>query len=223
VNITTDELNSDGDCSLREAIRAANTNLPVDACAAGSDTETDTIVVPAGTYTLTITSDPQDVGLGGDLDILNNTAAPDLSITGAGAASTIIQACPVDQKTAACPAGQGIDDRIFDVQSAAVSMSGLTIRNGRSDGVSGGGIKNQFGGTIGATSVVTLTDCVVTDNIAVGVGADGGGIVSFGGIVNLLDMTVRSMSIRNFSCVVDGTRVIRRRRIRRPFAQYGAD
>ena len=32
VTTTTDELNADGDCSLREAIRAANSNTAVDAC-----------------------------------------------------------------------------------------------------------------------------------------------------------------------------------------------
>ena len=36
VDTTTDELNSDGDCSLREAVQAANTDAAVDGCAAGS-------------------------------------------------------------------------------------------------------------------------------------------------------------------------------------------
>ncbi|MEK9163644.1 MAG: CSLREA domain-containing protein, partial [Chloroflexota bacterium] len=42
VNTLTDELNNNGNCSLREAIKAANTNLPVDACipTGGSDTIT---------------------------------------------------------------------------------------------------------------------------------------------------------------------------------------
>jgi CSLREA domain-containing protein len=35
VTTTEDELNQDGDCSLREAITAANTNTAVDACGAG--------------------------------------------------------------------------------------------------------------------------------------------------------------------------------------------
>jgi CSLREA domain-containing protein len=36
VTTTVDELNTDGDCSLREAVRAANRNVRVDACPAGS-------------------------------------------------------------------------------------------------------------------------------------------------------------------------------------------
>ena len=49
VTTTVDELNADGDCSLREAVRAANTNLAVDACTAGQNDQTDTITLPAGT------------------------------------------------------------------------------------------------------------------------------------------------------------------------------
>jgi CSLREA domain-containing protein len=40
VNTTADELNSDGDCSLREAITAANTDAAVDACGAGAGADT---------------------------------------------------------------------------------------------------------------------------------------------------------------------------------------
>jgi CSLREA domain-containing protein len=43
VNTTEDEATADGNCSLREAIEAANTNAPVDACKAGSATERDAI------------------------------------------------------------------------------------------------------------------------------------------------------------------------------------
>ena len=40
VNTTSDELNTDGDCSLREALRAANLNYPVDKCPAGTGADT---------------------------------------------------------------------------------------------------------------------------------------------------------------------------------------
>jgi CSLREA domain-containing protein len=54
VNTLADELNSDGDCSLREAITAADTNEPVDACISG-DSGADTITF---SVTGTITSSP---------------------------------------------------------------------------------------------------------------------------------------------------------------------
>jgi CSLREA domain-containing protein len=54
VTTLEDELNGDGDCSLREAIEAANDNLTVDACAAGDAVYTDTITFDvAGTITVT--------------------------------------------------------------------------------------------------------------------------------------------------------------------------
>ena len=53
VTTLEDELNSDGDCSLREAIEAANNNTPVDACSTG-DVLTDTIIFDViGTITVT--------------------------------------------------------------------------------------------------------------------------------------------------------------------------
>ena len=86
VTTTVDELNTDGDCSLREAVRAANTNLAVDACPAGQNGQTDTITVPAGTYTLTVAGDDRDAA-GGDLDLpdnaVDNAVADDLVISGA--------------------------------------------------------------------------------------------------------------------------------------------
>lgn len=54
VTTLQDDLNTDGDCSLREAIQAANTNTPVDACTAGDAIITDTITFDvAGTITVT--------------------------------------------------------------------------------------------------------------------------------------------------------------------------
>src|SRR5215210_1583325 len=51
VTTTADDLTSNGNCSLREAIRAANLDAVVDTCRAGSGS--DIILIPAGTYTLT--------------------------------------------------------------------------------------------------------------------------------------------------------------------------
>jgi len=55
ITVTTavDELNSDGDCALREAVQAANSDTAIDACIAGNGW--DTISIPAGNYELTST------------------------------------------------------------------------------------------------------------------------------------------------------------------------
>jgi CSLREA domain-containing protein len=163
VDDTADELNSDGDCSLREAIRAANLDAVVDGCAAGSGA--DTITVPAGTYTLMISGADEDAAAAGDLDI-----ADDVTINGAGAGSTIIEAC--DSTMGPCMA----IDRVFDAQAGTVSISGVTIRNGAAVNASpflgsGGGIHNAGGSTL------TLADSAVSGNSATG---GGGGIRNLG-------------------------------------------
>src|SRR5690349_8580396 len=72
VTTTDDELNSDGDCSLREAISTANTNVNVDSCFGASATALDDIILADGaTYTLTL-SGADDANAVGDLDILDN-------------------------------------------------------------------------------------------------------------------------------------------------------
>ena len=100
------------DCSLREAILAANQN-PGD----------DVILLHAGTYTLTLAGSGEDLGATGDLDIQGN-----LVLLGDGAASTIID-------------GGGLD-RIFQVpDGVTVEIRDVTLRNGRAPGL-GGAILN---------------------------------------------------------------------------------
>ena len=184
VNTTDDELNSDGDCSLREAIQAANTDGAVDACTAG--TGADTVVVPAGIYTLT---------LGTQLGIYS-----DLTLTGAGKDSTIVQA-------AASPGDAS--QRVFLISDASTSvdLSDLTIRHGK--GFGGGGILNFGSLTLTNTDVtaniaeigggiwnrqkatLTMTNSSVTANTASReASANGGGINNFGGTLVLNNSTV---------------------------------
>jgi len=136
VNTTADENNSDGDCSLREAIRAANLNAARDACPAGSNTATDHVILQNGaTYTLTV-SGTDNAALLGDLDVVNNTAATDLLLDVAGGGTaTIVQASD--------PA-----DRIVDVRAGAgFVVEGVTFSGGSAPaGESGGAI------TIGASA-----------------------------------------------------------------------
>ncbi len=104
-----------GDCSLREAITAANTSP-------GSDT----IDLPSGTYALSIFGKGDDANLTGDLDILSG-----LTINGLTTGATIT-------------AVGGWDDRIIDspVGGFTVELSGLTINGGNLTGDDGGGIRS---------------------------------------------------------------------------------
>ena len=154
VNTSVDELNSDGDCSLREAIQAANTDTAVDACTAGS--AADSINLPAGTYTLQRAGSGEDLNQTGDLDI-----STEVTLTGAGASSTIIDG--------------DASDRVFDVYWGPATISQVTVRNGRlTNGSHGGGIY------VNTWTQLTLDRVTVQSNVLSGTSAAGGGIYNFG-------------------------------------------
>jgi CSLREA domain-containing protein len=158
VNTTADELNADGDCSLREAILAANTNTAVDACAAGSGA-TDLINVPAGTFTLSIPGAGEDANATGDLDFSSGAA-----LVGAGAAATVID-------------GAGLD-RVLHVLATPgifVAVQDLTIRGGGGE-CHGGGIHVEH------LAVLVVRDSTLTDNAA-----GNGGAISNAGRTEIYD------------------------------------
>lgn len=128
----------------------------------------DTIIIPAGTITLTGTTG-DDQNCSGDLDISKN-----LTIQGAGAGQTIIQA--------GMSSGAGVD-RVFDINQA-VTLIGVTIRHGRliNAGERGAGLR------IRAAGAVTLTDSVVTQNIVSR--GFGGGISAFSTSLTLTNTIV---------------------------------
>ncbi len=146
----------DPECTLRAAIQEANASA------------VDEIVVPAGTYTLTILGTGDDNAEKGDLDILDS-----LTITGAGAATTIIQA--------GTDATNGID-RVFDIKATAtdsVSISGVTIRHGQE--ADGAGLRT--------VSPLAIEDAVVIDNTGTG---SGGGVFVSGSVAAL---TIRATTL----------------------------
>jgi CSLREA domain-containing protein len=157
----------DADCSLREAIIAAN-----------ASPGPDVITLPAGTYTLTIAGAGEDGGATGDLDILG-----DLTINGAGASTTVVD-------------GGGID-RVFHIVSAfTVVFNNLTIQGGIANLDNGGGLLNEGtatlnncviggnsapsgdGGGIYNDNVMTISGCTIAENSASS--GDGGGVYDNG-------------------------------------------
>ena len=165
VNGTADMIADDGQCTLREAIIAANNDAASGAsggeCAAGSGD--DTITLPAGTYTLT---------LGSEL-IINTT----MTVTGAGAEGTIIQASSTPGVA---------NSRVFTVTSGNASISHVTVRHGNAAAF-GGGINNVNG-------AVTLSNSTVTDNVSNDLG---------GGVYNEGTMTIVNTTIRNNTSTVN--------------------
>jgi CSLREA domain-containing protein len=149
---TNDGTCSVADCSLREAIGAAN--------AAGG---ADTISVPAGTYQLSIANAGglnEDNNASGDLDVKDA-----LTIQGAGSGTTIIQA--------GTSTASGID-KVFALNPICssgfdVTIDGVTVRFGRNTQVAGAPDFSFTGGGIdwcaaGAGGTFNLTNSVVSDN-----------------------------------------------------------
>ena len=209
---------SDGLCTLREAIGAANSNTAsggaVGECAAGSGSGSDTINFSVnGTINLT-------------------TALPDINsdmtINGPGSGLLTVRR------------DTGGDYRVFNITFGTVGISGLTITNGKtadgnsvfgcSNAASGGGILNWgtltltgvnltgnrtgagaaqinnggFGGcggavaNLGNSANLTMTDCTVTGNIT-GSGGAGNNLVGDGGwgggIYNENNLTMTNSSV----------------------------
>lgn len=157
----TNDGSCDADCSLREAVVAAN--------AAFGDDE---ITVPSGTYTLTITGRGENLAATGDLDIRNS-----VTIRGAGARKTIID-------------GGGID-RVFHTPFRGtstpftVNIFGLTITGGAVPDAPGGGISHDAGG-----ATLFLTNSTVRGNSAPQGGGIGNGVSGFGGTMRIARSTV---------------------------------
>lgn len=147
VDTTDDELNTDGDCSLREAIQAANTNAPVDNCIDNSGFYS-IIILDALTYTLSIPGFNEDDNQSGDLDIIESVI-----IRGTGPWQTIINAADVD--------------RALHIQDGSTVIENLTITDGSTDTFFGDG------GCILVNGQLSLSNAVIYSCLA---GNSGGGI-----------------------------------------------
>jgi hypothetical protein len=171
------------DCSLRGAIRAANATLG-----------RDTIVVPAGTYALTIPGAGDDAAASGDLDITDN-----LTLAGAGASTTTIAGAAGDRVLHVDPNGAGID----------VSISGVTVQGGATVVISfvnpaGAGILLGTHQTLGSPTPsgrLTVSDSRIQGNASAG---GGGGIANNAGSLTLIRTTVANNSAANGGGVANG-------------------
>ncbi len=154
INVTTtqDVIAKDGACSLREAVISANTDSSAASggdCVAGSGN--DTIVLPAGTYRLTLkgNEDSSFSPLDNDATVNDLDVTSSATIQGAAASSTIVDA-------------NGID-RAFDTY-ASVQLEDLTITGGRAQNT--GVNRSDDGGGVRAAANLVVTDCAFVDNQA---------------------------------------------------------
>lgn len=185
-----------GNCTLREAIAAANTNTAVDDCRPGSSSATDRITLLPGVYPLDLSSlQVEDDALTGDLDV-----SGDLIISGLTPQHTVIDG-----------GGEAANQRVFDVRQARLALRSLTVSGGNARLENGGlvlvtgnavadaeleatdvdfraGAANSGGAlAIGTSALVTLRYSVIDDNAAT---LYGGGIANFSGTLELIHSRV---------------------------------
>ncbi len=180
-----------GNCSLREAITAAQTDLGFGGCPAGSGA--DVVSLPAGTYRITRAGSGEDSNATGDFDV---TGLSPLSILPAGPNAKVV----VD--------GNGLD-RVYDQQANnSLSIGFQTITGGLLTGIGedGAGIRNAVGslsveattisgnstlfqgGGIAVYNALNMVNSTVSGNSAA---QSGGGIYAAGAS----SLTVRSSTI----------------------------
>ena len=216
VNTTTDTTGA-GVCSLREAISAVDSpgtgfgNCPL------ASTGSDTIVLGAGEYALSIRGEDDTLNQSGDLNVFGAQTA--LMIVGAGEGATSIDASDVNDRVLNVAGGATVTLRDLTVTGgfAPPGSQGLTgpsssIGNGLPGGNGGPG---ENGGGILNAGTLTLDHVAVTGNRAGqggnggqggastsssgngGAGGNGGSGGNGGGIYNSGTLTVTDSSITN--------------------------
>jgi CSLREA domain-containing protein len=158
VNVTTDSadgLCSTTHCSLREAITAANVETY----------SIQSVLLPAGIYTLSIPGRGENNNATGDLDLRAN-----VELVGAGRDQTIINAAGIDRVIdIALPR-----DNLFP--RAEPEHRNLTFENGQPEaGANGGGIRTSYG--------FTLFDGIIRNNQTTGNGGGFYGNVYLHGVI----------------------------------------
>jgi len=177
INVTTtaDEYNIgvDTNCSLREAVKAANGSADFGGCVLEFSSISfgpTTILLPSGIYTLTRTGANEDLDATGDLDLRQSVI-----ISATGASLPIVTG------------DVGWTDRIFHIISGTATIDGLTIRRGT-------GFPNEGGGVLIETDAgVSLNNVILSSNSA---SFAGGGLFNHGTAM-LTNVTISGNSTGN--------------------------
>lgn len=166
------------DCTLREAVIAANDHPGGDAIRLRAD---------RGRYLLELATTDEDAAADGDLDI---TSGP-LRISTSGDGRATIDA----QRT----------DRIFDIGAARTRLSALKLIHGRASGDAGGDGGAIVAGDFG-DGPVRIHDSILRNNEALGPDANGGAIDSDSSqLVRISDSVIKNNTAGGESGAVGGS------------------
>jgi len=153
VDSLADELAFDGNCTLREALLAAQLNLAWDGCAAGDNTVDNIVFALDGTIMLSPAL--------GEF-VVNHP----VSIEGNGQERTILDA--------------GGNSRIFHVATGPFNLYGMTLRNGHTDSAAAG---RHGGAIYNVDASLNLAEITIENSHAVGALSTGGAIYSEGQLI----------------------------------------
>ncbi|MFL6110027.1 MAG: choice-of-anchor Q domain-containing protein, partial [Catenulispora sp.] len=174
VSTTTDEtVSGDQKCSLREAIAAANSPGTGSDCGTAGSVP-NTIVMGAGTYTLSIARAGADDNPTGDLNVTGTTP---LTISGAGTTASVIDATGLGDRVLSLGAGTTVTlERLAitggHAPDGAAGANGSNVTSG-AGGPGGQGSAGGDGGGILNLGTMSLTHLAVTNSRA-GQGGSGG-------------------------------------------------
>ncbi len=194
ITVTTfdDEDASNSSCSLREAIIASNTNAAYRGCVAGSGS--DSITLPAGTYTL-------DSGFG-QLPVVTSP----ITVNGGGKSTTFLQASTCDPVTLVdVVSGSGCTPatyRVLEVGGGGVlTLGGMTVRHGNCPNslscTSSEGNPDNYKGSGGAIfngGSLALSNSTLTRSKSA---SEGGGIYQRLGTLSITGTDIRENSSGN--------------------------
>ena len=152
VTTIEDELDADGDCSLREAVRAANLDMAVDACPAGSGA--DIVQLAAARYALTQVGTEDEEG--GALHLIGG-----VTIQGAGRMSTTVSG---ELRSRIFTIAPEAEVRIADLTLAAGALPNPT--SNRCQVGYGDLCPGENGGAVANWGILVLERVVLQDNHA---------------------------------------------------------
>lgn len=164
-NFTVDTTNDTIDANLGDGIcadAAGDCSLQAAAYETASLVGPHTITLPADTYTLSSGVPLPFVG--------------DITLNGADAATTIIQAATCDPTAGAC----GHSHNVLSILLGTVDINNVTIRHGADGGIFNGG-------------TLTITDSIITNNSNTR-SDTGGGILNYEGTLSIVDSLVTNNS-----------------------------
>ena len=165
VNSSADRIDANPGDSVAETSVAGEITLRAAVMESNAYPGSDTIILPSGTYVLSLAGAGEDRAVSGDLDIAH--IAGSLTIRGAGATSTVIDA-------------DGLD-RVFEIfAGSTVRFEDLTIT---------GGYTADYGGGIANRGVLVLDRVTVAGNVSEG--QSGAGIFNYS-VLDVYESTISS-------------------------------